>query len=114
MLVHDVADDAYILLYMIAACTKQSPVSLLCFKCRHQKEAEFKLLEEELARKIEEATSKSVEELLNSDEVKHEIKHRIEEGIRKLFDEVDAQLQKEKDAALHEARQKAVSVMHPS
>lgn len=79
---------------------------------RRQKEAEFKLLEEELARRVEEAIRKNVEERLNSDEVKLDIERRIEEGIRKLFDEVDAQLQKEKAAALYEARQKAVSVMH--
>ena len=81
---------------------------------RRQKEAEFKLLEQELARRVEEAIRKNVEERLNSDEVKLDIKRRIEEGIRKLFDEVDAQLQREKEAALYEARQKAVSVMHPS
>ena len=80
---------------------------------RRQKEAEFKLLEEELARRVEEAIRKNVEERLNSDEVKLDIKRRIEEGIRKLFDEVDAQLQREKEAALYEARQKAVSLMRP-
>jgi arginine/glutamate-rich protein 1 len=44
--------------------------------------------------------------------VKLDVERRIEEGIRKLFDEVDSQLQKEKEAALHEARQKAVSSMY--
>ena len=70
------------------------------------------MLEEELARRVEEAVRKNVEECLNSEEVKDEIKRRAEEGIKKLFDEVDAQLQKEKQAALHEARQKVVSIMH--
>lgn len=70
------------------------------------------MLEEELARRVEEAIRKNVEERLNSEEVKDEIKHRVEEGIKKLFDEVDAQLRKEKEAALCEARQKIVSIMH--
>ena len=61
---------------------------------------------------MEEAIRKNVEERLNSEEVKLDIERRIEEGIRKLFDEVDSQLQKEKEAALHEARQKAVSSMY--
>jgi arginine/glutamate-rich protein 1 len=80
--------------------------------CRRQKEAELKLLEEELARRVEEAVRKNVEERLNSEEVKDEIKRRVEEGIKKLFDEVGAQLLKEKDAALNKARQKIVGVMH--
>ena len=84
----------------------------LLLNFRRQKEAEFKLLEEELARRVEEAIRKNVEERLNSEEVKLDIERRIEEGIRKLFDEVDSQLQKEKEAALHEARQKAVSSMY--
>ena len=61
---------------------------------------------------MEEAIRKNVEERLNSEEVKLDVERRIEEGIRKLFDEVDSQLQKEKEAALHEARQKAVSSMY--
>lgn len=90
-----------------------SPLYNMILIFRRQKEAEFKLLEEELARRVEEAIKKNVEERMNSDEVKLDMKLRIEEGIRKLFDEVDAQLQKEKEAAIYEARQKAVSVMHP-
>ncbi|RZS05404.1 hypothetical protein BHM03_00035914 [Ensete ventricosum] len=77
--------------------------------CRRQKEAELKLLEEETARRIEEAIRKKVEEFLNSDEVKLEIQRRIVEGRKKLFDEVEAQLEKEKEEALIEARKKAVS-----
>ncbi|KAJ8490861.1 hypothetical protein OPV22_012582 [Ensete ventricosum] len=72
-----------------------------------QKEAELKLLEEETARRIEEAIRKKVEEFLNSDEVKLEIQRRIVEGRKKLFDEVEAQLEKEKEEALIEARKKA-------
>lgn len=68
----------------------------------------MKLLEEETARRVEEAIRKRVEESLNSEEVKQEIQRRIEEGRKKLFDEVAVQLEKEKEAALAEARQKAV------
>ena len=70
----------------------------------------MKLLEEETARRIEEAIRKKVEESLNSEELKLEIQRRIDEGRKKLFDEVAAQLEKEKEAALIEARQKAVSL----
>jgi arginine/glutamate-rich protein 1 len=45
--------------------------------CRIQKEAELRLLEEELARKVEEAIRKNVEERLNSKDVKHEIQPRV-------------------------------------
>lgn len=47
---------------------------------------------------------------MNSEEVKQEIQRRIDEGRKKLLDEVAAQLEKEKEAALAEARQKAVSI----
>lgn len=75
---------------------------------RKQKEIELKLLEEETAKRIEEAIRKRVEESLSSEEVKLEIQRRIEEGRKKLFDEVAAQLEREKEAALIEARKKAV------
>lgn len=64
------------------------------------------MLEEETAKRIEEAIRKNVEEKLNSEEVKLEIERRIEEGQKKLFDDVAAQLRKEKETALMEARQK--------
>ena len=47
---------------------------------------------------------------MNSEEVKLEIERRIEEGEKKLFDDVAAQLKKEKETALTEARQKEVSI----
>lgn len=78
------------------------------FTNRRQKEAELRILEEETARRIEEAIRKKVEESLNSEEIKLEIQRRIEEGHKKLLDEVAAQLEKEKEAALIEARQKVV------
>ena len=57
---------------------------------------------------MEEAIRKNVEEKLSSEEVKQEIEKRIKEGQKKLFDDVEAQLEKEKEAALIEARQKEV------
>lgn len=39
------------------------------------------------------------------------IKRRIEEGKKKLFEDVAAQLEKEKEDALMEARQKEVSIL---
>ncbi|PIA47349.1 hypothetical protein AQUCO_01400192v1 [Aquilegia coerulea] len=73
---------------------------------RRQREAELKLLEEETAKRVEEAIRKKVEESLNSEDIKLEIQRRIVEGRKKLFDDVAAQLEKEKEAALTEARQK--------
>ncbi|KAK8304187.1 hypothetical protein V6Z11_D04G203200 [Gossypium hirsutum] len=77
---------------------------------RRQQEAEFKLIEEETAKRVEEAILKKVEERLNSDEIKQEIQKRLEEGRRRLNDEVAIQLEKEKEAALLEARQKETHV----
>lgn len=58
---------------------------------------------------MEEEIRKRVEEKLSSEEVKLEIERRIEEGHRKLFEDVEIQLEKEKQAALTEARLKEVS-----
>lgn len=57
---------------------------------------------------MEEAIRKRVEERLNSEDIKVEIQRRIDEARQKQFDEVAAQLEKEKEAALIEARQKEV------
>ncbi|RVX04497.1 Uncharacterized protein CK203_023509 [Vitis vinifera] len=73
---------------------------------RRQQEAELKLIEEETTRRVEEAIRKKVEESLNSEEIKLEIQRRLEEGRKRLLDEVAIQLEKEKEAALIEARQK--------
>lgn len=78
---------------------------------RRQHEEELKLLEEETARRLEEAIRKNVEEKLNSEEVKLEIERRVAEGVKKLFDDVEAQLEKEKEDALTEARRKEVSIL---
>lgn len=78
---------------------------------RLQHEAELKQLEEETARRLEEEIRKRVEEKLGSEEVKLEIELRIKGGQKNLFDDVEAQLKKEKEAALIEARQKEVSYL---
>lgn len=88
----------------------------LCFPTsnigyRRQHEEELKLLEEETARRLEEAIRKNVEEKLKSEEVKLEIERRVAEGVKKLFDDVEAQLGKEKEDALTEARRKEVSIL---
>lgn len=75
---------------------------------RRQQEAEQKLLEEETAKRVEEAIRRKVEESLFSKEIKLEIQRRLEEGRKRLHDEVAAQLEKEKEAAIIEARQKEV------
>ncbi|KAL9265188.1 hypothetical protein AKJ16_DCAP25593, partial [Drosera capensis] len=71
-----------------------------------QNEVDLKLLEEEAARRIEEAIRDNVVQKLNSEDVKMEISRRIEQCRKKLFDGIAAQLKKEKETALMEARQK--------
>ena len=78
---------------------------------KRQHEEELKLLEEETARRLEEAIRKNVEEKLNTEEVKLEIEKRVAEGVKKLFDDVEAQLENEKEDALTEARRKEVSIL---
>ncbi|KAL4275216.1 hypothetical protein AHAS_Ahas20G0085000 [Arachis hypogaea] len=75
-------------------------------KKRRQQEAELKLIEEETAKRVEEAIHKRVEESLNSEEVQVEIQRRLEEGRKRLNVEVTAQLEKEKEAAVIEAKRK--------
>jgi arginine/glutamate-rich protein 1 len=69
----------------------------------------LKLIEEETSKRVEEAIRMKVEDSLNSEEIKVEIQLRMEEGRKKLFVEVAAQLEKEKEAAIIEARQKEVN-----
>lgn len=87
------------------------PLSFALCSIRRQREAELKLLEEETARRVEIAIQKKVEESLDSEVIKLELKRLLEEGRKKLLDEVAAQLEKEKEAALIEARQKEVSIL---
>lgn len=71
----------------------------------------MKLIEEETAKRVEEAIRKKVEESLDSEETKLEVRRRLEEGRNKLLDEVAAQLEKEKEAALIESKQKEASTL---
>lgn len=71
----------------------------------------MKLIEEETAKRVEEAILKKVEESLDSEETKLEVRRRLEEGRNKLLDEVAAQLGKEKEAALIESKQKEASTL---
>lgn len=58
---------------------------------------------------MEEAIKRRVEESLNTEEIKLKIQRRLEEGRSRLLDEVAAQLKKEKEASLLEARRKEVN-----
>jgi arginine/glutamate-rich protein 1 len=87
-------------------------ITLTVIVIRRQLEAELNLLEEETTRRLEESIRKNVEEKLNSEEVLSEIERRIEEGQKKLFDDVVAQLLKEKEAALVEERRKEVRILN--
>lgn len=70
----------------------------------------MKLLEEETTRRVEEAIRRKVEESLNSEEIRFEVERRLEEGRKKMLDEVAAQLEKEKEAAFIKAKQKEVGL----
>ncbi|GJS18743.1 ribosomal protein S7 [Tanacetum coccineum] len=75
-------------------------------KKRRQQEAELKLVEEETAKRVEEAIRKKVEERLGSEEIKLEIERQLEEGRKKVAIDIIAQLEKEKEDAIIEARRK--------
>jgi arginine and glutamate-rich protein 1 len=81
----------------------------LISNCRRQKEVELRLLEEETAKRVEQAIRRKVEETLNCEEMKQEIQRRIEEGRKRIQVEVAAQIEKQKEAALIEAKEKSVS-----
>lgn len=68
----------------------------------------MKLLEEESTGRLEEAIQKMVDEDLNSEEVKLEVQQRLDAGRKRLVDVVAAQLKKEKEAALSDAREEEV------
>ena len=78
---------------------------------RQEKEAELRLLEEATALRVEEAIRKKVEEAITSDEVKQRIMKKFEDGKKRLFDNVNKQLELEKIAALDEARKKEVKTL---
>lgn len=69
----------------------------------------MELIEEETAKRVEAVIRKKVEEGLNSDEIKLELQRRLEEGRRKLLDVVAAQLEKEKESSVIEARKREAS-----
>ncbi|EFH66099.1 hypothetical protein ARALYDRAFT_312135 [Arabidopsis lyrata subsp. lyrata] len=73
---------------------------------RRQQEAELKLIEEETVKRVEEAIRKKIEESLQSEKIKLEILTLLEEGRKRLDEEVAAQLEKEKEASLIEAKEK--------
>nr|GEX16630.1 hypothetical protein [Tanacetum cinerariifolium] len=75
-------------------------------KKRHQQEAELKLVEEETTKRVEEAIRKKVEERLGSEEIKLEIKRQLEDGRKKVAIDIIAQLEKEKEDAIIQARRK--------
>ena len=100
------------LLRVAFACLLNDDSFFLLHSIRRQQEAVLKLLEEETARRLEESIRKNVEEKLNSEEVQLEIERRIEQGRKKLFDDVESQLHKEKEAALAEERKKEVRILN--
>ena len=71
----------------------------------------MRLIEEETTKRVEEAIRKKVEVSMHSEEIKLELQRRLEEGRKRLNDEVAAQLEKEKEAAIIEARQKEVFIL---
>lgn len=78
------------------------------FIYRRQQEAEAKVIEEETAKIIEQSIRKKVHEALHSEEFKKEIESRIQEGRKKIIDDIAAQLEREKEEALAEARRNEV------
>lgn len=59
-------------------------------------------------KRVEEAITKKVKESLQTMENKMEIQRRLEEGRKRLHEEVAAQLEKEKENSLIEAKEKEV------
>lgn len=62
-------------------------------------------------KRVEEAIRKKVEESLQSEKIKMEILTLLEEGRKRLNEEVAAQLEEEKEASLIEAKEKEVMSM---
>jgi arginine/glutamate-rich protein 1 len=63
-------------------------------------------LDEESTKILEDEICKKVEESLNTDEVKLEMKYIIEEGCQNLINRVTLQLQKDKEDKIQEGREK--------
>lgn len=81
------------------------------FIYRRQQEAETKIIEEESAKRVEEAIRKKVHDALHSEEFKKEVELKIQEGRKKIIDDIAAQLEREKEEALAEARRKEVNTV---
>lgn len=84
------------------------------FIYRRQQEAETKIIEEETAKRVEEAIRKKVHDALHSEEFKKEMELKIQEGRKKIIDDIAAQLEREKEEALAEARRKEVDCLNPA
>lgn len=59
-------------------------------------------------KRVEETIRRKVEESLQSEKIKLKILTLLEEGRKRLIEEVAAQLEKEKEASLTEAKEKEV------
>ena len=84
------------------------------FTYRWQQEAETKIIEEESAKRIEEAIRRKVHDALHSEEFKKEMEMKIQEGRKKIIDDIAAQLEREKIEALDEARRNEVFRHNPA
>lgn len=60
-------------------------------------------------KRVEEAIQRKVEESLPSEKIKMEILMLLEEGRKRLIEEVAVQLDKEKEASLIKAKEKEVT-----
>jgi diphthamide biosynthesis methyltransferase len=67
-----------------------------------------RILDEEYTKILEGEIFKKVEASLNTDEVKLEMKSKIEDGHQNLINEVTLQLQKEKEDKIQEGHQKII------
>lgn len=61
-------------------------------------------------KRVEEAILKKVEESLQSEKIKMEILKLLEEGRKRLNEEVAAQLEKEKEASIIDSKEKEVMI----
>ena len=76
---------------------------------RRQHEAELKLIEEESSKRIELAIEKLVQEALDSEELRKEVERRLQEGRKKVSEDVLTQMEKEREEAALESQRKEVS-----
>jgi hypothetical protein len=75
-------------------------------KKNYQNKKETRILDEESTKRLEEENFKKVDESLNTNEVKLEMKSIIEEGCRNLINGVTLKIQKEKEDKIQEGHQK--------